>query len=137
MVQLRNLPFASTTADVKAFLQDYQVDYIEIALIMSKLGKFRGLVNVLFKSVECAKEFYEKHSSSLFLQNRKVEIFPNISSIYTDISDNPDLATTVFINRLSEETTEDELRAHFSSCGDILGLKIAMDKRTGKSKVSD
>lgn len=43
---------------------------------------------------------------------------------------------TVFVSKFSSSVTELDLQSMFSSCGAIHSLRLAVDKKTGKSKVS-
>jgi len=43
--------------------------------------------------------------------------------------------TTVFVSHLAPEVTTAQLKEHFASCGEVLAAKVAVDKKTGESKV--
>lgn len=40
----------------------------------------------------------------------------------------------IFVGNLSWKTTEEQLKAHFEVCGQVLSAKIVTDKTTGRSK---
>ena len=44
--------------------------------------------------------------------------------------------TTVFVSRLGPEVTTAQLQEHFLPCGEVLAAKVAVDKKTGESKVT-
>ena len=43
--------------------------------------------------------------------------------------------TTVFVSHLAAKVTTAQLKEHFESCGEVLAAKVAVDKKTGESKV--
>ncbi|CAD7935141.1 unnamed protein product, partial [Amoebophrya sp. A25] len=50
-------------------------------------------------------------------------------------TEKPEGGLTVVVKRFSRETTEDEIRAHFSEkCGEVQGCRIVKDRETGESK---
>jgi RNA recognition motif-containing protein len=44
--------------------------------------------------------------------------------------------TTVFVSHLGPEVTTAQLQEHFLPCGEVLAAKVAVDKKTGESKVT-
>lgn len=47
---------------------------------------------------------------------------------------NPNSGKKIFVGNLSWKTTEDLLKKHFESFGDVVSVKIVIDQMTGKSK---
>ena len=43
--------------------------------------------------------------------------------------------TTVFVSHLAADVTTAQLKEHFASCGEVIAAKVAVDKKTGESKV--
>lgn len=43
--------------------------------------------------------------------------------------------TTVFVSHLPLDVSTAQLKEHFGSCGEVLAAKVAVDKKTGESKV--
>ena len=43
-------------------------------------------------------------------------------------------STTVFVSKLAPTVTRNDLSSFFSECGEIEEIKLATDKKTGKSK---
>lgn len=135
----------------------------DVCLVLTKAGHSRGMVEVRFPALS-AEEKVSKDTRMAFLglvvqvfngyeyNNRslKAEILrpqtPKVPTSPTAAKD-PLLAqkragslaaphlTTVFVSHFSAEVTSDQLRAHFTDCGEILAAKVATDKKTGASKV--
>lgn len=47
---------------------------------------------------------------------------------------NPNSGKKIFVGNLSWKTTEDLLRDHFQTYGEVVSVKIVVDQMTGKSK---
>ena len=42
--------------------------------------------------------------------------------------------STLFVGNVSRDATEDQLRALFAGCGQVVSYRLVMDKDTGKGK---
>jgi RNA recognition motif-containing protein len=67
--------------------------------------------------------------------NKKVKVDPLVLQQRAGSVTAPHL-TTVFVSHLSPEVTTEQLKVHFQSCGEVLAAKVAVEKKTGASKVS-
>ncbi|XKL60987.1 hypothetical protein PGB90_008044 [Kerria lacca] len=97
---------------------------------------FRHLAYSKFKNIplylEWAPENIFLNSSTENDEENKKEvfvyIFKNKDSAYNSNNDEPEPDTTLFIKNLNFETTEENIREHFRSCGKIADVTVAKKK---------
>jgi RNA recognition motif-containing protein len=138
MVFLKNLPFSITEEMLREIFQECG-DISKVELVLSKGGKFKGMAQIDFLSEEAVKKALGLHNTPI--QNRPM-------SIQRFRGEDPSLGTqseaalafhptTLFVSKIPKEATDDELRDCFSkeATVEIIASKIAIDKRSGVSKV--
>ena len=85
---------------------------------------------------------YENHSVETYYGDAKDETdqentYRKVSKDCIQLSKNKRLSgdsSTIFVGGLSDSITEESLRSHFSRYGTIQGLRLAMDRDTGKPR---
>jgi len=122
-------------------------------MILSKAGKSRGIVEIDC-SVDCTSsqllQLQECFHDYQFNDRRLVaEIIYHptkddvVDKVIIDKAHDPSSVgsssaphlTTIFVKGFCATVTEDDLKQHFDPCGDIIAVKVSVDKKTGVSKV--
>eukprot|EP01036_Dinobryon_divergens_P030089 gene30089-39284_t len=156
-VQLRNLPFTTSEGEISDHLQRHcGVDSIvDMKLLLSKTGTFRGIVNVQLKDEQSLIAVLSLHESEFNARNliveplsaaqareaalaakNKQEATKKAKVAAAGSAPAPHL-TTVYVSKLPLEAVDADLLTFFASCGKVLAAKVTVDKKTGESKVSD
>jgi RNA recognition motif-containing protein len=135
IVQFKNLPFGAKLPEISEFFSGL-VPFKKIEILYTKAGASRGAVNIEYFDKEQVQQLLlvieklpDKHLS---FQDRQLTMTTNIPSLENL---DPLIFTTVFVNHLPLTVTEKELESFFASCGTIVGIHLAQDKRSGEKKV--
>lgn len=139
-LMIKNFPFATVLQAIINFLVSENIKYENVECLNSKNGNFRGIIIMDFCNSE-DKEIALKLLTNKEYEGRLLEVDQNVilpkQRESEAIGDNNTIQkTTIFVNHLSPEITDDDIKAHFASCGTIIAAKVAIDKKTGLSKVS-
>ena len=104
-------------------------------------GKPRGIAFLEFATGEAAQKAVEMDGQEMMGRWLKVSISTspaarsdNKAPRRQGLSEKPDNCTTIFVGNLSWNASEDDLREAFSACGEVVGVRIAMDQESGRSK---
>ncbi len=156
VVEVRNLPFTTTEAELGSFMDaqlsgDCGTDcVVKVSLVLSKAGLSRGIAHVKLNSVRtsqtvlallnqieyCGRKLVVEELGENGVGARKATNPGKVKFSPAEFgSDSAPHLTTVFVSRLPRSLTNNELKEHFSACGEVLCAKVARDKKTGESKV--
>lgn len=146
-VYVKNLSFKATEEDLLAYFNKVcgaENSVEEVKIIRSAQGKHRGMAVVKLNTVaNCLKVLHAKektlHERVLDVQkveNSDNQSFSNDGNSFKQYSSGVCHPTTVFVSRLSKDTTEQDLLAYFNEhAGKVLACKLAVDKHSGLTKV--
>jgi RNA recognition motif-containing protein len=144
---VKNIPFHVSSDAFTAMLKEIiPTDIESVEFIKSKSGAFRGIVKVILSKADqqslLALNEKEYEGRKLLVSELKDEKDPSLVKASEDATggnatDQKVTTTTIFINHLVPEVTDEDLKKLFESCGEIVAAKVARDKRSHISKVSN
>lgn len=94
-------------------------------------NKSRGFAFVTFVSVEDAMAVLREDH---YIQNKRVDCKPAFSKTKARVKTLQEKSRKVFVGGLSAETTEGDLKSHFSEFGPIESCSIILEPNTLKSR---
>jgi nucleolin len=134
------LSFDASEEDVKDFFKECgPINAVRIPTF-EDTGKRRGIAFVEFADAESANKCLEMDGAEMMGRWLKLSLSTSAATGRDNkprsqgLSAKPAGCLTVFVGNLSWQATEDDLRSTFESCGAVTGVRIAMDRETGKSK---
>jgi hypothetical protein len=132
---VKNLPFTATETSLREVF-DHCGQISLIQLITSQAGKSKGMAQIDFISEDAVKKALLLHNSPLHERPMIIQRFRGEGNAVSN-SKSSFHPTTLFISKIPKEATDDDLRQCFSKLGniEIVACKIAVDKRSGTSKV--
>ena len=154
-LQLRNLPFTASEGDISDHLRRHcgLDSIVDVKLLLSKTGTFRGVVNVQLKDEQSWSAVLSLHESEFLSRNliveplvaaqareaalaakNKQEATKKAKVAAAGSAPAPHL-TTVYVSKLPLEAVDADLLTFFAPCGKVLAAKVTVDKKTGVSKV--
>ena len=126
-IHIRNLPFDATSGEIQSLLCVCG-SIRDIELVLTKDGKSRGIATVKFYTPAAAKAAVSKFNNYEF-KGRDLVV-----QLLEDTEISTAHPTTVFVSKLSEHTTSEDLKKHFLKCGVIEEVRVVLDKKSGKCK---
>ena len=84
-----------------------------------------------FKDIDCAQMSLKLNGNKIGDQTIRVDLALKDDS---SSAQNRDQAKAIFVGNLGFATSEDQVREHFSKCGDITDVRIVRDSQTGIGK---
>ena len=130
-VFVKNLSFECDTEMISAHFGEVS-GLIGVNLITTQTGKSRGMATIDFYSQEGRDAALALHGSMLSGRPITVEV---VRKEETDHGTGNAHPTTVFVSKLTRETSEQDLRDFFTHCGEIEAIRLLVDKFSGNSKV--
>ena len=130
-VFVKNLSFECNTEMISAHFGEVS-GLLGVNLITTQTGKFRGMATIDFDSQEGRDAALALHGSMLSGRPITVEVVRKEEADHGTGNAHP---TTVFVSKLTRETTEQDLRDFFAHCGEIEAIRLLVDKFSGNSKV--
>ena len=127
-VFLKNLSFECSQKDIENHFASCE-GLLEVKLVLLQGRKFRGSATIDFESEKGQSQAMRLHGTLLLGREVVVEI------LRAEEGNSTIQPTTVFVSKMNRETSTEELRSHFESCGAIIAARIILDKISGKSKV--
>ncbi|NXN12674.1 RBM34 protein, partial [Indicator maculatus] len=139
-----NLPVSCTRQALKALFKEYgQIKSVRFrslvpaeATLSKKLAAIKNKVHPNAKFVNAYIVFEEERDAIEALKENGREIASGFH-IRVDIaskSSSHDNKRSIFLGNLSYDISDDAVREHFSVCGDVVGVRIVRDRKTGLGK---
>ncbi|XP_060609827.2 RNA-binding protein 34 [Anolis sagrei] len=139
-----NLPVSCTEQMLKSFFREYgQIESIRFrSLIPSedtvsrKLAAIKRMLHPNRKYINAYIVFKEEHAANDALKCNGTE-FCSGFHIRVDLASKStchDNKRSVFVGNFPYAIDDETVRSHFSQCGNVMGVRIVRDKRTGIGK---
>ncbi|XP_009949981.1 PREDICTED: RNA-binding protein 34, partial [Leptosomus discolor] len=139
-----NLPVSCTVKELKSLFKEYgQIKSIRFRSLVpaedtssKKLAAIKHKVHPNAKFINAYVVFKEEGDATKALNKNGTEI-ANGFHIRVDIaskSGSHDNKRSVFLGNLSYDISDDAVREHFSVCGDVVGVRVVRDRKTGLGK---
>ena len=112
----------------------------KITLVLSKANKSRGIANLQLTACQSENQMHQHLNLLAAALDQKLV---NERPVSAQIVDEPQIGdkksnhhpTAVFVSKLPLSFTENDLTTLFEQCGKIVGVRLAVDKKTLESKV--
>ncbi len=146
-VFVKGLPFSMGESDIREYFSSCgSIDNI-FMFTFEDTGKPRGMAKVKFETSEAAAAAVAMNGADCGGRYINVELNrerdrsfgspaaggrPSFGGAGGASSNDP--TNTLFMGNLSFNVTEEEIRGAFESCGDIVSVRIATDRETGKPR---
>jgi len=103
------------------------------AIIQRKFHEKRNniIAYARFKDIDCAQMSLKLNGNKMGDQTIRVDLALKDDS---SSAQNRDQSKAIFVGNLGFATSEDQVREHFSKCGDITDVRIVRDSQTGIGK---
>ncbi|NXF94458.1 RBM34 protein, partial [Eubucco bourcierii] len=139
-----NLPVNCTAQVLKSIFKEYgQIKSVRFrslvpaeATLSKKLAAIKNKLHPDAKFVNAYVVFKEERDAVKALKENGREIASGFH-IRVDIaskSSSHDNKRSIFLGNLSYDISDDAVREHFSVCGDVVGVRIVRDRKTGLGK---
>ncbi|NXR15600.1 RBM34 protein, partial [Semnornis frantzii] len=139
-----NLPVNCTAQVLKSLFKEYgQIKSVRFrslvpaeATLSKKLAAIKNKLHPNAKFVNAYVVFKEERDAIKALKENGREIASGFH-IRVDIaskSSSHDNKRSIFLGNLSYDISDDAVREHFSVCGDVVGVRIVRDRKTGLGK---
>jgi len=122
VVYMKNLPFDVPEEGVRAFFTDCGEFSMEFDT--NERGRFAGTGSLTFKTKEQAAKAVELSGQDLGGRAIATSLDPSFK---------PAGCTTVFVGGLPADASDEDISAHFASCGNVIRVSIAYDEN-GESR---
>ncbi|NXY62942.1 RBM34 protein, partial [Callaeas wilsoni] len=135
-----NLPVSCTVQVLKSLFKKYgQIQSIRFRSLVPATGPFsrsRHKVHPNAKFVNAYVVFKEECDAQKALKENGTEIASgfHIRVDTASKTSSHDNKRSVFLGNLSYDIRDDAVREHFHVCGDIVGVRVVRDRRTGLGK---
>ncbi len=129
-VIVKNLSLITIESDLEKFITALSPDFDinEIRLVRDRKGNSKGIAFIDLPTIEQA------HDCAILLNNKQLD--DNI--ITCAVSKPPNLgendSRTIFVNNISYESTQNEIKSAFEQYGQILDVRLIYDKNNNRPK---
>lgn len=139
-VHCAGLSYDATEEDIKGYFESCgSVKTVRLP-IFADSGKKKGFAFIEFDSAESVDKALELDGQTWMDRWLKITVAtakqPNSSTAPHDkpLSERPEGCKTLFVANLSWDVTEDDVRSHFESCGEIWSVRVGWDREKDQFK---